>query len=299
MKDQASLNLLIVDNPIDNKALTGHLMLRATSSGLKLLDETGTDLSNKSSDAIIHYGEDFNNFIETGIYYLSSYHDQCPNAPDRYSYMLRVEKCEEDNFSRVFQTATRYVDSDQATNQKTFIRNGYRESQGGELIWNNWTSYSDESSSPRTVSIPVIIQFAKPKYNGSLHLEITSGTNPDGSDNESIFDSETNASDRSKMLANAGNTDWITCPEGGLGSVYDLMPVRVDLTEVLSSTTVNYLRYRWKDTANQIYTDWYSTIYPAATEVSTGSSSSSSNVVVSATEPENPTDGMIWIESSN
>ena len=63
MKDQASLNLLIVDNPIDSKALTGHLMLRATSSGLKLLDETGTDLSNKSSDAIIHYGEDFNNFI--------------------------------------------------------------------------------------------------------------------------------------------------------------------------------------------------------------------------------------------
>jgi hypothetical protein len=42
MKDQASLNLLIVDSPIDSKALTGHLMLRATSSGLKVYDATGS-----------------------------------------------------------------------------------------------------------------------------------------------------------------------------------------------------------------------------------------------------------------
>lgn len=43
MKDQASLNLLIVDSPIDSKALTGHLMLRATSSGLKVYDTTGSE----------------------------------------------------------------------------------------------------------------------------------------------------------------------------------------------------------------------------------------------------------------
>lgn len=43
MKDQASLNLLIVDSPIDSKALTGHLMLRATSSGLKVYDATGSE----------------------------------------------------------------------------------------------------------------------------------------------------------------------------------------------------------------------------------------------------------------
>nr|DAG42809.1 MAG TPA: hypothetical protein [Bacteriophage sp.] len=43
MKDQASLNLLIVDSPIDNKALTGHLMLRATPTGLKVCDATGSE----------------------------------------------------------------------------------------------------------------------------------------------------------------------------------------------------------------------------------------------------------------
>ena len=43
MKDQASLNLLIVDSPIDSKALTGHLMLRATSSGLKVYDVNGSE----------------------------------------------------------------------------------------------------------------------------------------------------------------------------------------------------------------------------------------------------------------
>lgn len=43
MKDQASLNLLIVDSPIDSKALTGHLMLRATSTGLKVYDATGSE----------------------------------------------------------------------------------------------------------------------------------------------------------------------------------------------------------------------------------------------------------------
>lgn len=62
MKDQASLNLLIVDSPIDSKALTGHLMLRATSSGLKVYDVNGSeqelggagtvDLSNYSTSTI-------------------------------------------------------------------------------------------------------------------------------------------------------------------------------------------------------------------------------------------------------
>lgn len=54
MKDQASLNLLIVDSPIDSKALTGHLMLRATSSGLKVYDATGseTELGGSSTGGV-------------------------------------------------------------------------------------------------------------------------------------------------------------------------------------------------------------------------------------------------------
>lgn len=43
MKDQASLNLKIVDTPITKNALDGHLMLSATSTGLKLYDHTGTE----------------------------------------------------------------------------------------------------------------------------------------------------------------------------------------------------------------------------------------------------------------
>lgn len=43
MKDQASLNLKIVDTPIDNKALENHLMLRATSDGLKVYNNTGAE----------------------------------------------------------------------------------------------------------------------------------------------------------------------------------------------------------------------------------------------------------------
>lgn len=43
MKDQASLNLKIVDTPITKNALDGHLMLSATSTGLKLYDHTGVE----------------------------------------------------------------------------------------------------------------------------------------------------------------------------------------------------------------------------------------------------------------
>ena len=43
MKDQASLNLLIVDSPIDNKALDGHLALVATQSGFKAINSSGTE----------------------------------------------------------------------------------------------------------------------------------------------------------------------------------------------------------------------------------------------------------------
>ena len=57
MKDQASLNLLIVDSPIDSKALDGHLMLRATSTGVKVYDATGAekdDIATHNADPSAH-----------------------------------------------------------------------------------------------------------------------------------------------------------------------------------------------------------------------------------------------------
>ena len=55
MKDQASLNLLIVNSPIDSKALTGHLMLRATSSGLKVYDASGSKSEIRGSVDLFSY----------------------------------------------------------------------------------------------------------------------------------------------------------------------------------------------------------------------------------------------------
>ena len=45
MKDQASLNLKIVDTPISKNALDGHLMLSATSDGLKVYNHAGEEQS--------------------------------------------------------------------------------------------------------------------------------------------------------------------------------------------------------------------------------------------------------------
>ena len=60
MKDQASLNLLIVDSPIDSKALDGHLMLRATSTGMKVYDAAGAEIETGGgtadlSSAVLRY----------------------------------------------------------------------------------------------------------------------------------------------------------------------------------------------------------------------------------------------------
>lgn len=41
MKNQASLNLKVVDNPISNKANTGCISIRATTNGLVVVDDSG------------------------------------------------------------------------------------------------------------------------------------------------------------------------------------------------------------------------------------------------------------------
>lgn len=52
MKDQASINLKIVDAPISNKALDDHLSIRATSRGLVVTDTSGA--SRPIGDLAIH-----------------------------------------------------------------------------------------------------------------------------------------------------------------------------------------------------------------------------------------------------
>lgn len=45
MKRQASLEITIVADPIDDKALPGHFALRANQNGLYVIDENGNVLS--------------------------------------------------------------------------------------------------------------------------------------------------------------------------------------------------------------------------------------------------------------
>lgn len=297
------------------------------SSGNVTVEVTG------AVDAEFFETGDYNDFAEPGIYYISGYYGECPNAPDKYSYMLRVEKAEETNFSRIFQIANRYVDSDDDDKQAIFIRNGYRESEGDEIIWNSWQSLSSGGGSITTTPP---LMFTVPSSDSGLHLEITAGKLADGTDNAALINTATSADHRAKVLGNSGGTDWIACPDTGFGTNFAGWPVKVDVTGLLDPSEISYIRYRWVPTTGDP-SDWYAMVYPCATEapvLSPGGSSGDTTelenrvsdleetvgslnstvdeiladygegtgalvyrVVASATEPENPTEGMIWIQT--
>ena len=297
------------------------------SSGNVTVEVTG------AVDAEFFETGDYNDFTEPGIYYISGYYGECPNAPDNYSYMLRVEKAEETNFSRIFQIANRYVDSDDDDKQAIFIRNGYRESEGDEIIWNSWQSLSSGGGS---ITTPPPLMFTVPSSDSGLHLEITAGKLADGTDNAALINTSTSADHRAKVLGNSGGTDWIACPDTGFGTNFAGWPVKVDVTGLLDPSGISYIRYRWVPTTGDP-SDWYAMVYPCATEapvLSPGGSSGDTTelenrvsdleetvgslnstvdeiladygegtgalvyrVVASATEPENPTEGMIWIQT--
>lgn len=297
------------------------------SSGNVTVEVTG------AVDAEFFETGDYNDFTEPGIYYISGYYGECPNAPDNYSYMLRVEKVEKSNFSRIFQIANRYVDSDDDDKQAIFIRNGYRESEGVEIIWNSWQSLSSGGGSITTTPP---LMFTVPSSDSGLHLEITAGKLADGTDNAALINTATSADHRAKVLGNSGGTDWIACPDTGFGTNFAGWPVKVDVTGLLDPSEISYIRYRWVPTTGDP-SDWYAMVYPCATEapvLSPGGSSGDTTelenrvsdleetvgslnstvdeiladygegtgalvyrVVASATEPENPTEGMIWIQT--
>lgn len=128
--------------------------------------------------------------------------------------------------------------------------------------------YDSNSSSSGTIPI---LQFSRPTNQSGLHIEITNGLNKDGSDNTTILNTRLIPGDRLKVFGNAGNVDWITCPEDGFGSVFDNMPIFVDATNLLNCNQKNYIRYRWV-TNSGVVSDWYSMVFPATTEPSFASS---------------------------
>ena len=178
--------------------------------------------------------------------------------------------------------------------------------------------------------------FTCPTSSTAVHLEITAGKLADGSDNAALINTSTSAEHRAKVYGNSGNTDWIECPETGFGTNFNRWPIRVDVTDLLDPSEISYIRYRWVSTSGDA-SDWYSMVYPCATEAPVASGSGSGGdtsalekrvttlettvgtlnasvdeiladygegsgalvyrVVASATEPENPTEGMIWIQT--
>lgn len=181
------------------------------------------------------------------------------------------------------------------------------------------------------------LMFTVPSNASGLHLEITAGKLADGTDNAALINTATSADHRAKVLGNSGGTDWIACPDTGFGTNFAGWPVKVDVTGLLDPSEISYIRYRWVPTSGDP-SDWYAMVYPCATEAPIPSSGGSGGdtteldnrvtalestvgsldaavdeiladygegsgalvyrVVASATEPENPTEGMIWIQTA-
>lgn len=185
-----------------------------------------------------------------------------------------------------------------------------------------------------TMATPPLM-FTVPSNASGLHLEITAGKLADGTDNAALINTST-ADHRAKVLGNSGGTNWITCPDTGFGTNFAGWPVKVDVTGLLDPSEISYIRYRWVPTTGDP-SDWYAMVYPCATEAPIPSSGGSGGdttelenrvttlestvgsldkavdeiladygegsgalvyrVVASATEPTNPTEGMIWIQT--
>lgn len=145
------------------------------------------------------------------------------------------------------------------------------------------------------------LMFTVPSNASGFHLEITAGKLADGTDNAALINTVTSADHRAKVLGNSGGTDWITCPDTGFGTNFAGRPVKVDVTGLLDPSEISYIRYRWVPTTGDP-SDWYAMVYPCATEAPIPSSEGSGalvyRVVASPTEPENPTEGMIWIQTT-
>lgn len=149
-------------------------------------------------------------------------------------------------------------------------------------------------------SIKTLI-FNKPA--DGLHL-IIKLAGPDGTraNAVTIIDTYNVAADRAKVKAyldTGTDGSWVECPADGFPTPYDNAPVAVDLSVLTSIPAILY--YAWYADASTL-SDWQSTIFPVPGGAGGGGAGGGgsegviSNVVVSATQPSNPTDGMIWIQ---
>jgi len=152
----------------------------------------------------------------------------------------------------------------------------------------------------------VITKFrlARPYFDASVHLVVQSSTMNDFSTTVTLIDTENVAADRAKVLAFTG-TEFVVCPNDGLGGIFSGQTVLVDLSEV---TTETLIRYKWTSATGD--SDWYSTFFPSSGEAyvanmaaATGGGSAEqvygANIVISPIAPVDAPDGVIYIYSTN
>ena len=131
-----------------------------------------------------------------------------------------------------------------------------------------------------------------------------------------------NADDR-KYLQVFDGSNWVDFVADGLGTPFDRMEVSVDVSKFANLQQPYYIRYCWM-TSDGVESNFRSSLFPSVSIGSSSSGSSSSvvtigdngnwfidgvdtgkkatgmgsNVVLSPTQPADPYDGMIWIQTS-
>lgn len=349
MKDQASLNLLIVDSPIDSKALTGHLMLRATSSGLKVYDATGSatelggggiseitvgeglsgagtassplnlNIANYTSQSTISLSstegsvnlaghnsvnlqETFGNKLtlaERGIVITTAsgadvlLNEHASNSPSGFVILDNTGKLPA-------------VDGSQLTNLPT----------GGSVDLSNYTGGINLNS---TNDSAVAIKFnsGNPTYNAALTMDAAGVTlsgygdvtlTHTGGSYLRLTSGEATLSSNSSLTLSASSRLTISAKEGiylggagfntagGLVKVGDDGKIPSSLYDAGTGGDTSALETRVTTLETTVGT-LNTTVDEILADYGEGSGALVYRVVASATEPENPTEGMLWIKT--
>lgn len=349
MKDQASLNLLIVNSPIDSKALTGHLMLRATSSGLKVYDATGSEtelggggiseitvgeglsgtgtasnplnlnIANYTSQSTISLSstegsvnlagynsvnlqETFGNKLtlaERGIVITTAsgadvlLNEHASNSPSGFVILDSTGKLPA-------------VDGSQLTNLPT----------GGSVDLSNYTG-GIKLNSTNDSAVAIKFNSGNPTYNAALTMDAAGVTlsgygdvtlSHTGGSYLRLTSGEATLSSNSSLSLRASSRLTISASEGiylgaaGLNTAGGLVKVGDDgkipssLYDAGTGGDTSALETRVTTLETTVGT-LNTTVDEILADYGEGSGALVYRVVASATEPENPTEGMIWIQT--
>ena len=229
MKDQASLDLRIVDLPLSSAALTGHLSIRATSTGLKVYDETGAEQALGQNSISVGPG-----LTGNGV-----------------TTALAINYSASHAFTGGFSVKTLTLGSKTVTDQNIVLL------EGGTIP----AAYIGSVSSRSAINLvlPTI------KNGSTVHIQVEYTDDPTGATYTSLIDT-LNGVGRTVTYAFNGVDAWSVCPVNGFDVGYAHQPVSIDLNGLLSTSTLHFLRYRFIDSVDGSISDWYGLSYPATTD---------------------------------